>query len=306
MKRALCIFLALFAAAALFACSQKQDTDNSGLVTHAYDPAVDGEAEELIAIFYGEGEDSAGHDLSIWSRALTEFHKDDSAPQTASIELMGKTFEGNYSYSAVYYPAAHLSHYYKGDFGGFSVNAETGAIDSFNASYEETEKTLSAEACRARADAVAAQFIDLGEYIAETTESENRYFFTYTKYVEGLPTNDKLGVGISVFGGGITTLGTSLVGSFEVNEETERVVRRLKNADLGSAVKAKIDGRFSGEFEMSMDDFSVICMPDGVIAMMTTVEVRQMVKDVADGESYYYPATSAFDTFIFERVEKGE
>ena len=119
LKRAACLLLAILASLSLAACgTESKAPESTAPVTHAYDPAADGEPGELCVIFYGKGEDTAGHDLSVWDRELISSHKDDSAPETASIELMGKTFEGKYSYSAVFYPATHLSHVYTGEFGG--------------------------------------------------------------------------------------------------------------------------------------------------------------------------------------------
>ena len=303
MKHTVCLFLALCLTFALFACGKNDGdqtpTEQSAPVTRAYDPETDGEAGELEVIFFGEDVDR--HGLSVWSRSAITDHKDDSAPETASIVLMGKTFEGTYESSAVYYPATHLSHYYKTDFGGFSVNAETGAIDSFHASYAETEKTLSLEQCRSRADAVAETFVDLSQYEVDVMEDETSNYFTYTKRVEGLETNDKLGVGISIYGGGITALGASLVGSFEVTDDAASAVRRLKSADADSAIKEKVDARFEGEYTMGRDDFSVIFLPDGTLALMTQIEVSTTRSDVADGETYFYPHTSAYDAFVFEK-----
>ena len=301
LKRAACLLLAILASLSLAACgTESKAPESTAPVTHAYDPAADGEPGELCVIFYGKGEDTAGHDLSVWDRELISSHKDDSAPETASIELMGKTFEGKYSYSAVFYPATHLSHVYTGEFGGFAISAETGGIDSFHASYAETEKKTGEDECSARADAVAGRFIDTAQYVREEAEIETGYYYTYVKYVEGLPTSDKFGVGISFYGGGITAIGASLYGTIDVTDELCRAVRRLKQGDADAAIKAKVESRYLGEYEMSYDELSVALLPDGTPTLMTTVEVSVSEKDVVDGESYFYPHTSAYDAYIFE------
>ena len=291
MKKIACILLALALSLSLAACGKGGSDGSGGTLseTAAYDPETDGDIGALAVVFWGDGEDTAGLDLSLWTRDMVTDHTEKGAPETASITLMGRTFEGRYAYSATFYPATHISHYYKGDFGGFAVNSETGAIDSFNAAYAETEKKIGAEQCRKRADAVAETFSELSDYTVSETERETDIYYLYTKNVEGLPSSDTFGVGISFYGGGITVLGSSLAGSVASTEENFSAARRLRSAiaDAEDAIKAKIAGRYTGEYDMMIDDFSLACLPGGKLALKTTVEVTVQVADDYDDETYY-------------------
>lgn len=282
MKRVACFILAVcLMCAAAVSCS-------------------DGEAGPLGVIFYGSEGDTFGVDLSVWKRSLLENHEEEGAPKTAVIEILGKEFTGEYQYSSVFYPSLHMSHIYTGEYCTFSVNAETGGLDSFNVAYEKTDKTFTEEQCRSTAEKIAAKYIDLKDYTSTVTKTDDKYFFRYTKYVEGLPTKDMLNVGISIYTGGFCTLGNSLAGSFEVSPDTERAIRRLKAADKEGILRDKVASLFDGEYEWSHDDYVACCLPGGTVALYTKVTVSTMLEDEADGEKYTYPSVSDFDAYIFE------
>ena len=269
-----------------------------------------GVASDVSVFFFGEGEESAGKDLSVWDYDLRSAHKDESAPATAEVNVLGKVFTGTYSYSAVYYPATHLSHQYATEYGSFSVNAETGALDAFTVGYEKTDETVTVEECRERATEAAKKFINIDEYTLDVTEADpdsnlTSHVFRWTKYVDDVPTCDVFSIGLSIYGGGIASIGCSLVGSFEATEENVRAVRRLKNADLEGILKAKVAERFDGvEYELWWDDFSAACLPDGTVTLKTKAEIARNEVDEADGETYFYPHTSAYDTYFFESEAK--
>ena len=317
MKRLLCLALAAIMLAALISCT---DSENAGKpdtasgtvgagVADATDEAYTGDvgaATALRVMFYGEGEDTEGRELSVWSRDLISAHKDANAPKSASVNILGKEFTGEYQYSAVYYPATHLSHCYSTGYGSFSVNAENGALDAFNASYEVTEELASVDDCRERATEAAKQFINIDDYTLEVIEADpehNRtsHIFRWTKHLLDMPTGDMFSIGLSIYGGGISSIGCSLVGSFEATPDNVRAARRLMSADVETAVREKVAERFGGvEYDLWIGDLSVVSLPDGTVAIKTTVEVTRNESDVSNGETYYYPHTSAYDTYIFE------
>lgn len=303
MKRTLCIILILLFALCLFSCEKKEPSDPPASSVTTEDP---GEATALTVIFYGSGEDTAGKDLSAWDPGLVSSHKDENAPETFEIDVLGKKFDGEYVYSAVFYPATHLTHCYKGKYASFTVNAETGKLDSFIASYQKTEETVSAEECEERAREAAKVFINIEDYKLEVIEADpenNRteHTFTWTKYVDDMPTNDKFSISLSIYGGGIASIGCSLVGSFELTDENVRAVRRLSKADANAALSEKIEERYSGiEHDVFVGEYSAITLPDGTVALTTRAEITRNETDEADGETYFYPHTSAYDAFIFE------
>lgn len=286
MKRIVCLILAV-CLTGLFAVSCSDD----------------GDAGPIGVIFFGSDTDTYGIDLSGWARSLRENHEEESAPKSAEIELLGKKFSGEYLYSSVMYPARHMSHFYKGEYWTFAVNAETGEVDSFNVGYEKTDETHTADECRKVAQNAASRFIDLNEYTLDVSEAEDKYVFRYTKYVEGLPTRDILIIGISMYNGGFCTLSGYLTGSFEVTPDTSRAVRRLKAADKESLLSEKVQSMFTGEYQWSHDDYVACILPGGTVALYTKVTVNQQLEDEADGEKYTYPSTSAFDAFIIETPE---
>lgn len=263
----------------------------------------DGEARPLKVIFYGSSPDTYGVDISIWDRSLLEEHEDGSAPRSAEIELLGQKFTGEYQHSSVFYPAAHVSHVYKGEYVTFAVNAETGAIDLFNVSYQKTDETYSEDECREIAARAAQHFIDTDEYTLTVSDGEDRYYFLYKKYVEDIPSRDALNIGISKYTKGFCTLGSSLTGSFEVNFDTKRAIRRLKAADKESILEEKVKSMFTGDYKWSHDEYAACTLPGGVVALYTKVTVSTYLEDEADGERYTYPSTSAFDAYIFETLE---
>ena len=304
MKRVLCIIIAAAALLAFVSCAKSGDEAPKD--TTAPETEITAAEPALHVIFHGDGEDTDGKDLSVWARDLISSHKDDSAPETATVDVLGKEFTGNYAYSAVFYPATHLSHLYRSEYGTFAVNAETGALDAFNVGYEATEQTVTADECAEMAKSAAGRFINVDEYTLEVTQADeenNRpnHVFRWTKYVDDVPTNDVFSISLSMYGGGIAAIGCSLVGSFDATEENISAVRRLKSADCEGEIKAKIAERFEGvDYDLWIDDYSAICLPDGTPALMTTAEVSRNEMDVADGETYFYPHTSAYDVFIFE------
>lgn len=289
MKRVVCFILALCTLCALVSCSTS--TSDS-----------DGEAGPLKVIFYGSAPDTYGIDISIWNRSLLESHEDSSAPKNMEIELLGKKFTGEYQSSRVFYPATHLSHIYAGEAYTFSVNSETGEVDSFSTGYKETDKTYTADECREVARNAAERFIDMEGYTLTESEGDDRYYFLYRKYVEDMPSKDAINIGISKYTKGFCTLGRSLAGSFEVNDETRRSVRRLKAADKESVLEQRVQELFAGDsnYKWSHDEYVACTLPGGTVAFYTKVTVSTYMVDSADGEQYSYPSTSVFDAYIFE------
>ena len=292
MKRALCLIIAAIALFASASCKKSVPVERFG---------------GLCVVLRSEGEDTAGKDLSIWNRDNSSSHTDESAPKTAKVNVLGKEFSGEYVYSSVFYPATHLSHVYKTEFGSFAVNANTGALDAFNASYEKTDETLTVDDVEAMAKEAAGHFINVDEYRLEVTEADpdndrTSHVFRWTKYVGDVPTKDVFSIGFSVYGGGIASIGCSLVGTFDASEENVAAIGRLLEKDTESAVREKAAKRFAGEnYELWIDDeVSAVCLPDGTPALMTFIEVSRNERDVANGETYYFPHTSAYDVFIFE------
>lgn len=302
MKRVFCLILAALTLAALISCGK----DGASAPDTAADSEDVGTASDLHVIFYGKGEDTDGKDLSAWDLDLVDSHVDSSAPKSAEIDVLGKKFTGEYAYSAVFYPAAHLTHCYNMEFGTFAVNAESGKLDAFNIGYEKTEELSTVEECTERATEAAKRYIDVDDYTLSVAQADpdngrTSHFFTWTKYVAGVPTNDVFSIGISVYGGGISSIGCSLVGAFEANEQNERAVRRLKDADVEGPIKAKIAERFDGvDYDLWIGEPTAACLPDGTVTMTAKVEVSRNEIDEADGETYFYPHTSAYDAYVFE------
>ena len=301
MKRALCLIIAAIMLLCAAACGEGGTPEDTAPVTEEAGVAVD-----LHVIFHGEGEDADGRDLSAWDSELLTAHKDESVAKEATVNVLGKDFTGQYSYSAAFYPATHVSHVYTYEYGSFAVNADTGALDSFNAGYEKTEETMSADECSLKALEAAKHFINVDEYRLEVTEGDAEtmrpnHVFRWVKYVDETPSADVFSIGISMYGGGIGSIGCSRIGLFDASEANVRAVRRLLNADFEAALKAKIAERFEGvKFDLWIGDVEAICLPDGTPALMVRVEVSRNEVDVADGETYYYPHTSAYDAFVFE------
>ncbi len=133
------------------------------------------------------------------SDARRKSYQDKDAPGEAKVVLNGKTYTGEYTHSIVEGHYFHVSDYYSGSSGWFSVNRETAQLERLHPdSSKKGDK--STDECRKIAEELARQYIDLSQYTLSGGGGDNLHPYLFMKTINGMETNDTLFIGVSSSG----------------------------------------------------------------------------------------------------------
>ena len=137
---------------------------------------------------------------------LDNFHKfgqdkstaqGNNAPQIITVTFDGKSYTGEYWYSAVMRHAPYTSYYYLFSEGWFSVKSTTAEVDSIVfALPSQASENKSAEECKATAVTLASQYINVDDYKLTIETTENFHAYSFERYVEDMRTESYLSVTI--------------------------------------------------------------------------------------------------------------
>ena len=123
------------------------------------------------------------------------------APESMTISFDGSEYSGAYDKTSTYLPHVHDVHKYAGKDIWFHVDSVSGDVVGISFLYEpDNRATITEDECRAKAESIASQYIDIGKYQLEINRTEiyDNYLMKYTYYCEvlGCQTADRLFVTI--------------------------------------------------------------------------------------------------------------
>ena len=219
----------------------------------------------------------------LWSRESRLNHYDDSAPKTATVTFMGKTYEGTYKDSKTVAYATYQNDRYIISDGGiwFELNHDTGELVSIILSKpEKTTDILSSEECRTIADNLVKQYIDspISDYNVTVDESEETsYYITYDKCCGKIKTNESIALLMSKYAGEIISFSTIMLNEYDLDE-----LKTLEKSfeDLIKNSEEKISGKITSQYENDKKykeceiDSRMLCkLPDGGYGVVVNANV---------------------------------
>lgn len=211
--------------------------------------------------------------------------KSASAPKTATITFEGKTYSGEFWYSAVVRHNPYTSHYYLFHDGWFSIKSSTGEVDCiYFTSPSYTKGTKSAEDCKESALALADQYINTKDYklTVETTADFHSYLFE--RYIENVRTDAFLSVGI-------TTNGELLFFSYGSTDELDAAVSQFDEETLKSRIALYTSGdvvsaicneqnKSTGKsVEIMLDAPVLVVLEDGALGVIYDMSVELIERE---------------------------
>ena len=190
MKKNLLIALLYVVISCVFimACSNATATDLSNISVLEIGSAIDAS---------DGGTHASEYDL--WSAANCYPHNDTAAAQKMEVTFNGNVFHGDYWYSLVESYNLHPSDYYSFSGGWFSINRNSGQLETIILMDFGTGNK-SVDECKKYAEDIASQYIDLSQYSLMSSGGDPVYGYQFTKMVDGIETSDRLSVAISSSG----------------------------------------------------------------------------------------------------------
>lgn len=187
----------------------------------------------------------------LWSSESKLYHYDDSAPKTAAVTFMGKTYEGTYKDSnTIAYATYQNDRYTVADRGiWFYLNHDTGELVSILLPEpEEVTEILSSEKCRAISDDFVKQYIDspISDYNVTEDENESIYHVRYKKYCGIIETNESIALQVSKYTGEIISFNIIMLNEYDLDE-----LKTLEKSfeDLIKDSEEKISGKITNQYK---------------------------------------------------------
>ena len=273
MKRALRVFGASLAVLILlFAVT--------GCVQRRVPKEVELEYTAFEAVLY-DCMDGGNHSLefSPWATEKVNSHQDTTAPLEVAVTFNGVKYVGTYVKSRTRTPNFYKVHRYKstneaGHTIYFEINAETGALTTFQFfSTESVRAKLDEEKGRTVADAIADDYLNLADYQAFASKSEDNEYCRYTYYreINGIKLADQLEIVLDG-NGEVTFFGTTSLGSFRGIDTVA-----FDEAKAKLAIEEKLDVIYADDArtrQYEITDKILIRMTDGNFAILYTIDNR--------------------------------
>lgn len=226
-------------------------------------------------------------------------YEDSSAPREASVTFEGVTYTGVYYETKAYNGRRSSRHCYEiADESvpvlSFALDASTGELRELNTRVKGHEVVIGdMETMRARADAIAAGFVDLNDERLEVTVEESadgsNVIFSYDIVINGYDTMDRCSVTLGKWNPDRVVVYSWMPGAFA--DTTSVTVDEQK---LSEAVEAKVNELYGGVHEIDGWEIKYKTLTkteDGKTALRIVVNVDWKVQlaevsgDVCSGES---------------------
>ena len=218
--------------------------------------------------------------------SLDSSYEDPSAPREATITFEGVTYTGTYDKTEAYNGVQFPRHLYRiadksVPVSSFSLDASTGELRELNTRVTEHEVVISdMETMRARADAIAAGFVDLNderrEIIVEESEGSSGFVsFEYKIFINGYETTDVCTVMLYKWNKNRVAVSTGMPGAFADTADVE-----VDEQKLTEAAEAKVNEIYGGvrEIESWESRYKTLTKTeDGKTALHFVVDVRYKV-----------------------------
>ncbi len=234
--------------------------------------------------------DGTYSDYELWSNEMSNWHKEEDAPENITVTFNGVSYTGSYVHSEVLMFNNYMTHNYKTPEGvEFGINADTGAVVSYSSDLQSKPGGKTQEDCARIADEFIGQLVDVSQYTRTCTgdEAENGsfYHFSYMKYISGIETCDRLWIGLSGTGEilffGSCMAGAIDLGSQDSRSELTKAVEELSSDKALAALSGKAATVFGGDEHYEISHRYIVILTDGSLAMLYTtyVETREPIGD---------------------------
>lgn len=214
------------------------------------------------------------------------YYEDPSVPREATITFEGVTYTGTYYKTEAGNGLRSSRHVYRiadknVPVSSFALDASTGELRDLQSRETGHEVVISdMETMRARADAIAAGFVDLNDERREiiVEESEGRYSsvsFEYRIFINGYETTDYCTVILDKWDKDYVSVSTGMPGAFADTADVE-----VDEQKLTEAAEAKVNEIYGGvrEIESWESKYKALTKTeDGKTALRFVVEVRYKV-----------------------------
>lgn len=233
-------------------------------------------------------------EYSFWSSANVASTQDPSAPETVTISFNGKQYVGTYSRSMIRKPNTYVSHRYKSDEVIFEIHGETGALTNLIFLSELAQVgTLGESDCRAIADEIAKEYLELEMYEVERTDLSYHnnmvYSYTYYRSINGLKSSDRLTVTVCA-DGSISSFGVTMLGAFS------RIPRfAINDKEIIATIEKELVAEYGEvpEYEIKGKPIAVV-LDDGDFAYFYSIRVNKSIYQ--DGIYLAFP--DVFDVIV--------
>ena len=293
MKKLITLALIMLFLISLFSgCSQKQKTPNPNINT---DPDVNSAADAFTLYNVSEEKDTAGENSSVENSPLWTLTKStaqgNDAAQSITVTFDGKSYTGEYWYSAVMRHTPYTSHYYLFPEGWFSVKSTTAEVDCILfALPSQTSGNKSAEDCKATAVTLASQYINVDDYKLTIETTENLHAYSFERYVEDMRTEAYLSVGIDKdgkvvsFSFGSTKELDAALAKMDKEELKERLALYTSDEVVSAIRKEQIE-LSEKDAQIKLSDPCMVVLENGDIGVMYDVTI-DVVEQKEDGEMH--------------------
>lgn len=224
-----------------------------------------------------DGTGASVREYALWSAAACTSHVDETASKTKTVVFEGKQYTGEYSRSMTETYNTYQTDFYSTGQELFCVNAETGELTDIILP-NNGEGNMDADACQEIAFNLADKYIDRSEYTLTVSSYETSHGYLFTKYIDGIETNEKLSIGIKK-NGKISVFSHSMLGAFPANEEAlsaanAQRVTLLADADAKTLAMNKA-AEVCPDGEKKLTDRMWVMLENGQIGMIYTITVTE-------------------------------
>ena len=285
MKKNLLIALLCVVIICVFitACSDSTTTDFSNI--SVLEIGSDPDTSEAAGIHFSE--------YGLWSDANLNPHSDSEAQQTMEVTFNGKNYSGDYWYSIVESYSLSLSDYYNFDNGWFSVNRESGKLETIVfTNFGSGDKSV--EECKTYAEDIASQYIDLSQYTLVSSEGDPVHGYQFIKMIDGFETSDVLTIAISSSGdissfSNFTNNDSNKMSKNEIPSEMSNAIEKFKSPEVAEMLEEKIYSNYENCTHYQIINQKLVRLENNEFGMVYIVDIEFEPYPLGNGE-YAFPS----------------
>ena len=239
----------------------------------------------LIHDFYGEMDPEQN---PFWEHDVERVSKYILKGNVKTVEFDGSEYQGTYAYTNYLFYNNYRSDYYEFENGEFSVNEDTGKVDSIFF-YNRGEGNKTAEDCKDKAAELASKFININDYELSIEENESGSVFYFERAIGGYKAASMVTVLFSNSGELISLIARSTEGMNELLASEsygslEERVQLLSSDDAQNGLEKKIDQVVPDCDEYNILDTTIVFLRDGNIGLLYKIETLEK-NDLENGNT---------------------
>lgn len=285
MKKNLLIALLCVVIICVFitACSDSTTTDLSNI--SVLEIGCDPDTSETAGIHFSE--------YGIGSEEKLNPHSDSEAPQTMETTFNGKNYSGDYWYSIIESYSLSLSDYYNFDNGWFSVNRDSGKLETIVfTDFGSGDKTV--DECKTYAEDIASQYIDLSQYTLVSSPGDPVHGYQFIKMIDGIETSDVLSIAISSSGdissfSNFTNNDSNAMSKNEIPSEMSNAIEKFKSPEVTEMLEEKIYSNYENCTHYQIINQKLVRLENNEFGMVYIVDIEFEPYPLGNGE-YAFPS----------------